>query len=370
VRFREGRREHAFEGGLALVARRVVGGILDLQAGQTLLILSGPFSHELVDALLVAAEARGAVAIQHNWSRTYILGRLDAHSKEAVAKADFLPKALMDSVDAVCQIAVSIPQGAPPNEEQRDKLPGLLAAVSRWQDSLAREGVGFVEVSLPSRSDFQSLVTPEVGMDTYWRAIAQDPVAVERRVAALEASINSSREVLLVDREGNELRFLLAEEGPKAESEGAPNRSLPTGAWTRRIEVLSGSGRLVADYTAAFGALHEAAAIEFDRGELAALAVGAAGEDLLPKVAEETGDVRSLVSVTVGVSELEPRLTGKSSLDSILGGVVTLGLGTDKHLGGERAATLDLRFTLAECCVFIGGELVVEGGQLLVQAAE
>jgi DNA-binding transcriptional ArsR family regulator len=322
VRFREKRREHTPGANLGLIARRVVEDILDLQPGQTLLILSGPYSDDMVDALLVAAEARGAIAIQHNWGRSYILGRLDAHTEEELAQQDFLPNGLMEGVQAVCQIATSIPQGAPPNDEQRAKLPHLLRAVSDWQRSLPVKNIAFVEISLPSRADFQVLATPEQGMDAFWRALSLDPVELSQRVSDLEAHFEGNHQVVLRDDAGGELCFQLAAKAKNMEPARAPNRSLLTGAWTRRIESGSAPGKLLASYSALFGSVYKSPSISLESGDLTELAVKEA-DDVFERVRAETGDVLALVSLTVGVSSIADGLTGKASLDSVQEGVIT-----------------------------------------------
>ena len=114
---------------------------------------------ELADAIIVAAEAVGAIVLQRSWDRAYILGRLDAHSADELATQELFPSALLSQVDAVCQLTSAITQGAPPSPEQRAKLPHLLRAVTEFQRKLRDAGVPHLEVSVPSSRDFEGFAS-------------------------------------------------------------------------------------------------------------------------------------------------------------------------------------------------------------------
>lgn len=357
VRFREGRREKTPGASLSTIARRVVGDVLDLRPGQRLLILSGPFSTGLVDALFVEVERRGAIAMQHTWGRSYLLGRLDAHSEEELAKQQLFPEGLDSTLDAVCQVTSAIPQGAPPNEDQRKKLPHLLRAVSDWQRDLRARGVPFVEVSLPARSEFQPPATPEESMDTFWRAIAQDPANVAERVAAVSEAL-AGAPALSIQGDGKLTLELVDEQELPGAGLGL-SRGIPSGACTRLVRPGTASGKIRAAYTMAGGRRFPDLELTLEAGQLTHIEGGKKVADLVRRIDDETGDVRALASITVGVSPVGKQLTGKTSLDSILEGVVTLGFGTNISSGGTQSATLDLRFPLLGCTLEVDGTPLV-----------
>jgi DNA-binding transcriptional ArsR family regulator len=363
VRLRESRREATLEGGLDRLARRVVEGTLGLQPGQRLLILSGPFTLDLVDALFVATEALGADAVQHPWGRGYIFGRLDVQSGEQLAATGLFPASLTESVDAVVRISCSIPQGAPPSPAQREKLPSLLGSIPVWEARLRERSVPILEISVPTSRDFALLSSPELGMDTFWRAFDQDLDVVETRARGIAKRLESARRLTLADGQGGELVFQPLR---VAAPERQPVLSVPSGAHLIRIAPDSGSGQLVADYTAAGGRHFQGPGLQLEAGRL----VGLEGADELAlleqRIASEGEAVRAFAFLTIGVSRVGRELTGKTSLDSILEGVITLGFGSDGFLGGTRVASLDLRFPLRNGTLLADGEVVVEAGRLVL----
>lgn len=341
VRFQQARLERTLEHGLEGIARKAVEDVLRLSRGSTLLVMSGPFTCELADAITVAAESVGAVVIQRSWSRSYILGRLDAHDEQALASQDLLPDSLLSGVDAVCQLTSTIPQGAPPNAEQRAKLPHLLRAVTEFQRKLRTERIPHLEISVPSRRDFEGFGSAEAAMDTFWRAVDQDPATLEADRRSVAEKLSDARSVRIRDRDGGEFTVRLR---PTSKSEENLAPSLPAGAHVQLVEPGSAHGTIVADYTMAGGRHFEGVRLTLRDGLITEVSGCDSADDLIACMDAETGDVRSLAYFTVGLSPISDVLTGKTSLDSVISGVVTLAFGSNAELGGEQSATLDLRF--------------------------
>jgi leucyl aminopeptidase (aminopeptidase T) len=367
VRFRHARMEKTLDQGLAGVANRVVSEVLALKPGSRLMILGGPFTLELSDSILVAAEAAGAIAFQRSWGRSYIFSRLDAHTADELATQDLFPADLLDQVDAVCQLTSTIPQGAPPNEEQRAKLPHLLRAASEFQRKLRDSGVINLEVSVPSRRDFEGFGSSESGMDTYWRAIDQSPTIVASLRQRVSEALATGKEVRIRDDHGGDLTFT---PGPRQESARQLAPSLPSGACSWLVEPGTANGTVTADYAMAGGKHHRLVKLTIQDGGITKLA-GCESADELEKLIEvETGDVRSLAYVTIGLSPIGDRLTGKTSLDSIQRGIVTLAFGTNEYLGGSQSATLDLGFPLFKATLETDGKALIRAGNIEVDEPE
>lgn len=362
VRFQNARLEQTLEQGLPGIARKVVSDVLRLEPNSVLLIMGGPFTLELADAITVAAEAVGAIVLQRSWSRAYILGRLDAHTPEELATQELFPETLLSQVDAVCQLTSSITQGAPPNAEQRAKLPHLLRAVTDFQAGLRRAGVPHLEVSVPSRRDFEGFGSAETGMDTYWRALDQDPATIAPLQRSISKALSNAESIRIRDREGGELTARL-----RAVPEGDRNLtpSLPSGARAQLIEPRTANGTLVADYTPVGGKHHLGVRLTLRDGMITELSDCESAAELEARIDAETGDVRSLAYVTIGLSPVGDALTGKTSLDSTLSGVVTLAFGTSTDFGGEQSATLDLRFPLTGATVEADGRILVRDGRVV-----
>ncbi|MCA8981982.1 MAG: helix-turn-helix domain-containing protein [Planctomycetes bacterium] len=361
LRFQQNRLEQTLEQGLPGVARKVVADVLELEAGQVLLLMGGPFTLELADAIIVAAEAVGAIVLQRSWDRAYILGRLDAHSADELATQELFPSALLSQVDAVCQLTSAITQGAPPSPEQRAKLPHLLRAVTEFQRKLRDAGVPHLEVSVPSSRDFEGFASAEIGMDTYWRALDQDRAALAPHLDAVAAAFAGAQSMRLRDREGGELLVQLR---PTTRAERSLTPSLPSGAHVQLVEPGTAQGTLVADYTMAGGKHYAGVRATLRDGKLTELAGAEAVAELEERIDSESGDVRSLAYFALGLSPVGDALTGKTSLDSILAGVVTLAFGTSTEQGGEQSATLDLRFPLTGATLELDGRVLVRDGAL------
>ena len=364
LRFREARLEKTLAEGRPQVAQRVLEKLPELVPGRRLLILGGPFTLGLADAIVVAAEARGVIALQHSWGRSYIFGRLDAHTAEELAAQDLFPAALMESVDAVCQLTSSIPQGAPPNPEQRAKLPHLMRAVSEFQHGLRERGVPFLEVSVPSSRDFEAFGPPEQSMDTYWRAVAQDPEAIAPLARGLSELLHGAQQLCVSDGKGGELVVDLAASIAPLDTGRSLTPSLPGGSCSRLVEPGTARGSIATAYTMAGGQHYQGTGLELEAGRLAKVSGCSDAAELVERIDAENGDVRCLAYITIGLSPIGDRLTGKTSLDSIQAGVVTLAFGSSEALGGSQSATLDLRFPLQGATVTVDGIVIQRDGHL------
>ena len=237
-----------------------------------------------------------------------------------------------------------------------------MGAVGRWQAELARRGVPHFELSVPSRRDFLPGGDEVAAMDTFWRVASQGGAALRDRRTRLGAALDRGGLLRVQDGRGGVLEVEL-----EAREPGEGSRvisSLPAGGVARLVRRDGATGSLRCAYTLLPGGHHLEPQVSLADGELVALDVGEGSDEVAERIDAESGPVRRLAYVTIGASPVGGGPTGKPSLDSVLEGVVTLAFGSDRALGGEADATLDLRFTLAGATVELAGRTLVRDGRL------
>jgi leucyl aminopeptidase (aminopeptidase T) len=404
--FLEWRRRDVLGIDLAAVARLVIHDSLGVRPGEHVLVLFGPPSDELGETLMIELEASGAQAIARHWSRNTVLRTLDRYSAETLAEHAFLPPELDAKLDAVIFVSSSAPEGGPPNEAQRAKLPLLMEAVSRWHRSLRARGVRYLEVALPHRGELEGgSLEPEAAVDVYWRSLIADPKAMTRRGAALLARIRghsagaaTERVAIELSGPGTDLRLEIdpnrafLNDGVLTDEDLAAGRTfdaLPAGTLSFLPLPLTVSGTFTAGYTFTGGHHFPRVHLVLREGRIVEIDADHGASDLRQRLASAAGDANLIAEVGIGLNParaeseewtapaapvgLAPAgptpagLTGKPVLDSCLMGMVTLGFGNNELLGGDVHSTLNLVLPAPALTLRAGDEEIIRDGSLITR---
>jgi leucyl aminopeptidase (aminopeptidase T) len=358
--FLDWRRRQILNVDLAQVAARVVRDCLRIRSGETVLVMFGPLGLELGEAILVEVEAIGARARPKLWSRNTLLGTVDRHSSESLAHLPFLDPDIDRELDAVVYVSSTIPQGAPPSPEQREKLPHRLEAVSRWHQSLRDRRVRYLEVGLPYRGELEAGgVTPEDAIDIFWHCIATDYEDLARRARCLRARIDEGFEEWIGHRpiltfscaRGTELAIeidiehSLVCDGVVSDEDimdGKTFDQLPAGYVAFLPVAQTANGLLLADYTFHRGIHFWDVRIELRNGRIVGLDAGNNADVLRQSLAAAVGDADLIAGVQIGLNPAGRGPTGKPSLDGCLEGVFTFAFGNNELMGGDVRSTFNL----------------------------
>lgn len=358
--FLDWRRRQILNVDLAQVARRVVGDCLRIRPGETVLVMFGPLGLELGEAILVEVEAMGARARPKLWSRNTLLGTIDRHSPESLGALPFLDPDTDRELNAVVFVSSTIPQGAPPSDAQRGKLPLRLEAVSRWHQSLRDRRIRYLEVGLPYRGELEAgRVTPEDAIDIFWHCIATDYEDLARRARRLRARIDEGldewighRPILTFTCErGTELAVeidiecSLVSDGVVSDEDIARGQTfdqLPAGFLVFLPVAPAANGLLLADYTFHGGIHFWDVRIELRDGRIVGLEAGNNADVLRQSLAAAVGDADLIAGVQIGLNPAGRGPTGKPSLDGCLEGVFTFAFGNNELMGGAVRSTFNL----------------------------
>lgn len=352
--FLDWRRKEILDIDLAETARAVVGTCLRVKPEETVLVMFGPQGMGFAEACLVEIEAVGARARPKIWSRNVLFQTLDRHSPRALERHPFLDPELDDALDAVLFVSTHMPQGAPPNESQRTKLPVVLETVSRWQQGLRERRVRHLEVDLPHRGDFQiEGVTPEDAIAVYWRGIRGDHSELVARSHRILDAIGTTRTLHFSCPQGTDLTVdvdvarAAINDGVISDADLERGRNfdvLPAGSVSVLPAADTATGVWRADYTLVGGRHLRNLELELRGGRVHDVRGDSGAEMIRGAMRQAAGEADRLAVITFGVNPAGSALTGMPVLDGCLDGIVTLGFGNNELLGGDVRSTLDLGF--------------------------
>ncbi len=357
------------------LARRIAFDCARISAGETVLIIYGRFGAELGETLLVEVEAAGARGVIRPWSHTWLFRTMDRHRDEDLQGMSFVPDELWSSLDAVLILTTSLPEGAAPDEEQTRKIPAMMELMSRFLREVHRRRIRFVEFSLPFRSEFDSsLVSPEDGTTTFWKAVMTDLDAIGQSGGRLHERIIADPSLRMVCERGTELtlkvdpRTISVRDGVLTSRDVSGGRTaevLPTGSLAAVPDPESVRGRFVADYVAWSGVVVRNPKLRIDRGRIIEIEGGEGIEFVREMMAGAKGDGDQVAMVTFGLNPAGRGPTGKPTLDSCLEGTVSLHFGSNELLGGQGRSTLNLVFPHTALSVRNGPFTLLDSGRFV-----
>ena len=350
--FLDWRRSQVLDIDWGVLARLVVNRSLRVQRNDEVLILFAPMALELAEAILVEVEARGAIPHPRPWSRNVILRTLDSHSADELADRPFLPAAIDERITAAVLLTSTLVQGAPPSPAQQERLPHYLRSVSNWKQSVPKRGLRYVYVGLPHFGEFgHGYLSPEAGIDVFWRAVNADLEQVRVRGEQLVQTVRAEPEILIRGESDSELRVtvdpayagvsdgIISEEDLRA---GRSTESVPAGAFGALPLAGSGDGVFEADYTFASGRHVPRVRVVLQKGRIVELHAPNDADAIRERLAREAGDPDLLSSLTIGLNPGGTGPTGRPELDTVLAGTVTLNFGNNEIWGGNVRSTFNL----------------------------
>lgn len=376
--FLDWRRAQVLEVDFRRIARQIVAKNLRVGPGDVVLVLFMPAGLELAEAVQVELRRVGAEPRPMLWSRRVVTALLEDHTAESLADFSFLDPALDRALTAGFFVSSNVPAGRSIPPALLERLPHLLAVVSRWHRSLRERRIPYVEMSLPYRAEFESgLMSEEEGIDAFWRCLEVDPDALAARARSLAERLAAGHE-LTIDGP-HDTRLVVAcdlarphiNDGVVTEADRAAGRtfeSLPAGSvsflprgedtngtlYMERIYVVGRHFRDVT-FTVASGRITQVES-PHDIGELRQMMAAAAGE---PERIAEVG---------IGINPGARALSGKPVLDARMAGTVTVMFGNNELIGGDVRSTLSMIFPSRSHTVRVGRDVIVEAGELIAGA--
>lgn len=335
-----------------VLARLAVHQTLRLRKDDHVAVLFAPIALELAEAILVEAEACGALVHLRPWSRNVVLRTLDRYHPDELDTLPFIPAALDEQLTAAVLITSNLVQGPPPSPAQRERLPRFLESLSRWKQSVRSRGLRYLYLGLPHRGEFgQGYLTPEAGIDAFWRCMTADLEQIRQRGEHLLRVVRAEPELVIRGANQTELRVTLdtahasVSDGIISEEDlrgGRSTEALPAGSFAALPVAGSGDGVFEADYTFSGGRHIPGVRVVLRNGRIVELEAPVDAEVILERLAREAGDPDMLASVSIGLNPGGPGPTGRPELDSVLAGAVTLHFGNNELLGGSVKSTFNL----------------------------
>jgi len=361
---------------LARVARRVVRDSLRVRSGQTVLVVFTPPALKLAGALQVEILSLGAKPRLHLWSRAVAMHSLDAHTTAELETFDLIDPSLQRGADSVVLLSSNMPEEGPdPTNEQREKTPFLLAAMSRWYGTMRERHVPFVEVALPHRGEFESgLASPEEAIDAFWTCLDVDGDALAGRVSAMYQRFRGVRSVRITCPGGSDLtvdvdvEHAFLSDGVISDLDvqaGHAFDALPAGILSFLPVAGTANGTLFTRRLFAMGQPFENVTFELRAGRIVE-ARSPADITALTQRLESAGEGASeLAEVGFGLNPGARRETGKPVLDACMEGAVTATFGNNEQLGGHVRSTLTLILPARDRDFFADESPIISAGKVL-----
>ncbi|MEZ4654974.1 MAG: helix-turn-helix domain-containing protein [Candidatus Eisenbacteria bacterium] len=359
---------------LGEIARRVAVDSLGVMKGQRVLVLFAPTALELAEVLIVELQALGADVRTKIWSRNVILQTLDRHTAESLETLPFVSDDQDRDLDTVIMVTSTMPQGPPPNPQQREKLPLLLRTVAEWQRSLLARRIRSFEINLPHRGEFEGgWSSPEEAIDAYWRCLNAESQTLLARGNGLKRIVGERPRWYLSDARGSSLELdvppaqLHVSDGRVDADDLARGRSadvLPAGQIFGIPTPESARGSVWADYTYIAGRHFHDVRLVIEKGRIVEATARHDADALLEIIRRESGDSDVIAGVGIGVNPGGQVLTGRPSLDGQFEGVVTISFGDNELDGGNVRSTLRINLPSRAMTATVGDRTLVSMGVL------
>jgi len=372
--FLDWRREELLKVDLGRIAQIIVHEALAAKPGEDILVMHGSHGFDLAELVYVELLALGCRTHTRIWSYPTVMSTLNRHSAESLRSLPFIPLEVDEALDGVIFLSSSVPQGAPPNRDQMAKLPSLLESVSRWQRSLPKRGVRYLEFDLPQRLQFEGGGrSPEQAISAFWGCIELDRELLRRRSEKFLELLAGDPRLRFTGAGGTELsvevdlEHAFLRDGRIDPEDVAQHRvfeGLPAGTLNFFPIASSVNGTFCADYSYLGGIHIEKIVLEIRNGRIAGVRADNDAELLRTRLAQAAGDAGLLAGIRFGLNPAGRGPTGKPILDACLSGTVTLHFGNNELEGGEVRSTMDLLLPACSLTVRSGETVLVEAGEL------
>lgn len=334
------------------LARLVVHRSLQVRPDDQVVVLFAPIALEPAEAIQVEIEASGAQAHLRPWSRNVMLRTIERYSLDALESLALIPEAIDKNLTAAVLLSSSLVQGPPPSPAQRERLPRLLDAVSRWKLSARQRGLRYVHVGLPHRTEFGGgYIGPEAGIDLFWRCVHADVEEIRRCGEHVLGVVRAEPEIVIQGDNDARLHVTLdashavVSDGiisPDDLRAGHASESVPSGSFGALPVTGTADGVFEAEYTFSAGRHIPRVRVVLREGRVVELDAAADADVVRDQLAREAGEPGVLSAVTIGLNPGGRSLSGKPDLDGLSAGVVSLHFGNNELWGGRVRSTFGL----------------------------
>lgn len=357
------------------IARRIVNQCLPVKAGDVVLVLFMPAGLELAEAVQVELRRIGAKPQPMLWSRRIAAALLEQHTAESFASYPFLDPTLDQALDAGLFISSNVPVGRPFPPEQLEKLPHLLAVVSRWHHSLRERRIPYIEITLPYRAEFESgLMSEEDGIDAFFRCLEADTALLAARARSIADAMRGAPALTIRGPRETELVVTCSLDRPHINDgiiteedrrSGRTFKSLPAGTVSFLPQSEGTNGTLFLERMYVVGRHFREVTFSIASGRIVGLESPHDIEELRRLIASAAGEPERIAEVGIGVNPGAQTLSGKAVLDSRMEGTVTVMFGNNELIGGDVRSTLSMILPSRSHTVRVNGALIVEEGRLV-----
>jgi len=358
---------------MAAIAKSVVNECLRARPGEAISISTYPHTIELANELAAECYRADAEPLMLLDTDEFFYDQFKLLTEEQLRRPSPHCLGLADYVTA------SIWLGGPKDPKGMQRVPA-----SKW--------TAYYEGEDPHYNKMLEKKTRSVGLSlgsvtrerarTYgfsyatWKRSVEDGLKVkyadlQRIGKVVGALLSLPQKVQVTAPNGTDLRFRL--ETRKAhvndgiiddEDIAAGNTSvnLPAGDVSIAPEEISARGTIVGDVPIPLqGKLVEGLAFTFADGRVTQIDGKRNAKLVQDGFAGGTGDKDRLASLTVG---LNPKLRPGFLTSSLARGVVTVGIGDNRGLGGTNKASWGFYASVANATLTVGGKTIVDGGKL------
>jgi leucyl aminopeptidase (aminopeptidase T) len=309
------------------------------------------------------------------WSRRVAAALLEQHTAESLAFYPFLDPMLDESLDAGLFISSNVPVGRPFPPEHLEKLPHLLAVVSRWHQSLRERRIPYIEITLPYRAEFESaLMSEEDAIDAFFGCLEADTNVLAKRARSLADAMRGRSALTIRGPQDTELVVacgldrphindgVITEEDRRA---GRTFKSLPAGSVSFLPQNDGTNGTLYLERVYVVGRHFRDVTFTIESGRIVTIESPHDIEELRRLIAKAAGEPERIAEVGIGINPGARALSGKAVLDSRMEGTVTVMFGNNELIGGEVRSTLSMILPSRSLTVFVNRDLIVEEGRLV-----
>lgn len=357
------------------VAEKIVHSCARVQPGEVVQLGGGIHNFDLLAALAVAVRRMGAFPELNVTSDELQWEMMTTVPVEHLRTVPPHRLRWLEDVDVmIVTDALADPSRAADVPEDRRRAAHAAAQVVERR--IFEQGMRWVYVGYPTPASLKGLAVPfDQVWDMFWRAVDVDYDQLAAEAAAVAAMIDDADEIRITTAKGTDIsiqlggRPVLVDDGIISDADvehGDAAVTLPAGKVFVAPLESTARGRLVVDF--AFHGDRALYDLELTVDEGRVELVGARqGADDFGRVLEYArGNKDRIGELGIGLNPGVDRWTGLALADEKRRGTVYLGLGDNRLLGGDNAATMHWDLFLERPTVLVDGQLLIDEGELHV----
>jgi leucyl aminopeptidase (aminopeptidase T) len=326
------------------LAQRIVEAI-DVQPGELIQIREGTGRYEIVQAVALAVELRGATPAVELLSARYLERLWNEAPLDYLAQWDQHRLGWMDQYHRIIRLV-----GADPStgEVRQAGFQAWLRAIDRLTVCEEARRLPFLVAAVPTAEEADQLGLSLAELETILLpALLTTPEELRRAVAPVLAAVQGQRFTI---RSGPGCELTLHHgDRPWHEDDG----QLDNEDWARGAFVLnlpSGDIYTTVMETATTGSLWLAQAggatavtLHFEQGRIVQIKADHGAEELEALFARHTGEPRRISHIGIGLNPYLHQPIGSTLVDEHIYGQLYFALGENRYMGGQRAPLAPLR---------------------------